>query len=73
MRKLLAVAAFLTALISLQAKKLEPWQDPDVFQENRLPMRATFVTDQEQRLSLNGVWKFHFSENVASRLKGFEA
>lgn len=59
--------------ISLQAKKLEPWQDPNIFQENRLPMRATFVTDQEQRLSLNGVWRFHFSETVASRLKGFEA
>ncbi len=57
----------------LQAKKLEPWQDPNVFQENRLPMRATFTVDQEQRLSLNGVWKFHFSQSVASRLKGFEA
>ncbi|MBQ6199730.1 MAG: DUF4981 domain-containing protein [Bacteroidales bacterium] len=57
----------------LQAKKLEPWQDPNIFQENRLPMRATFTVDQEQRLCLNGVWKFHFSESVASRLKGFEA
>lgn len=38
-----------------------------------MPMRATFTVDQEQRLSLNGVWKFHFSDNVASRLKGFEA
>lgn len=73
MKKLLAVAALFIAVLSLQAKKLEPWQDPNVFQENRLPMRATFMTDQEQRLSLNGVWKFHFSDNVASRLKGFEA
>ena len=36
-------------------------------------MRATFKVDQEQRLCLNGVWKFHFSQSVASRLKGFEA
>ena len=73
MRKLVTAAALFIAVLSLQAKKLEPWQDPNVFQENRLPMRATFMTDQEQRLSLNGVWKFHFSESVASRLKGFEA
>lgn len=73
MKKLLTVAALFIAVLSLQAKKLEPWQDPNVFQENRLPMRATFTVDQEQRLSLNGVWKFHFSDNVASRLKGFEA
>ena len=36
-------------------------------------MRASFTTDQEARLSLNGLWKFHFSESVAARLKGFEA
>ena len=72
MKRLIAATALLLC-IGLQAKKLEPWQDPNIFQENRLPMRATFTVDQEQRLSLNGVWKFHFSENVASRLKGFEA
>ena len=72
MKKLITAALILLSL-TLQAKKLEPWQDPNIFQENRLPMRATFTVDQEQRLSLNGVWKFHFSQNVASRLKGFEA
>lgn len=72
MKRILLASALLLS-IGLQAKKLEPWQDPNIFQENRLPMRATFTTDQEQRLSLNGVWKFHFSETVASRLKGFEA
>ena len=38
-----------------------------------MPMRATFTTDQDLKLSLNGIWRFHFSPNVASRLKGFEA
>jgi len=52
---------------------LEPWQDPGIIEENRLPMRATFVMDQQAQISLNGIWKFHFSQNVASRLKGFEA
>ena len=73
MRKLVTITAILATIFTLQAKKLEPWQDPNVFEENRLPMRATFIVDQEQRLSLNGVWKFHFSQSVASRLKGFEA
>ena len=72
MKKLLLLTSLLLTVGAFGAKKPEPWQDPEVFQENRLPMRATFKTDQQQTLSLNGVWKFHFSENVESRLKGFE-
>ena len=74
MKKLLAVLLLISGLFtSLQARKLEPWQDPEVFEENRLPMHASFVTDQQQTLSLNGRWRFHWSETVASRLTGFEA
>lgn len=40
---------------------LPDWQNPEVFQKNRLPMRATFVTDQQKTLSLNGIWKFQFN------------
>lgn len=72
MRKV-AIALALLLSLSLQARKLEPWQDPNVFEENRLPMSASFVADQDQTLSLNGIWRFHFSQSVASRLKGFEA
>ena len=72
MRKV-AIALALLLSLSLQARKLEPWQDPNVYEENRLPMRASFVADQDQTLSLNGIWRFHFSQSVASRLKGFEA
>lgn len=57
----------------MAGRKLPSWEDPGIFQENRLPMRASFVTEQESRISLNGIWKFHFSEDVASRLKGFES
>ena len=53
--------------------KMEPWQDPNVFEENRMPMRATFVTAQQQTLSLNGLWKFHFNPTIEGRLRGFEA
>ena len=73
MKKLFALTLALFAVLSLQARKLEPWQDPEVYEENRLPMRASFVTDQQQTLSLNGRWRFHWSESVESRLKGFEA
>ncbi len=55
------------------APRLEPWQDPGHFQENRLPMRATFVTDQQRTLRLDGLWKFFFNPTVEDRLKGFEA
>ena len=53
--------------------KMEPWQDPNVFEENRMPMRATFTTDQQKTLSLNGFWKFNFNESIEGRAKGFEA
>lgn len=72
MRKLTTLALLLSA-ISLQAAKLEPWQDPNSFQEKRLPMNATFVTDQQETISLNGRWRFHWSETPAARLRGFEA
>ena len=68
MKKLLLLTSLLLTVGAFGAKKPEPWQDPEVFQENRLPMRATFKTDQQQTLSLNGVWKVHFSESVESHL-----
>ena len=38
----------LTLLLALAAPVLQDWQDPQVFEKNRLPMAATFVTDQQQ-------------------------
>ena len=74
MRRLFFLAVFLTAAFPLFSNTaLEPWQDPEHFQENRMPMRATFVTDQQRTLSLNGLWKFHFNPTVKGRLRGFEA
>ena len=67
----LAVSAGFT--LAAQTARMEPWQDPNVFEENRMPMRATFVTDQQQTLSLNGLWKFFFNPTIEGRLKGFEA
>ena len=74
MRNICLSLAFLAAFLPLAAQtKMEPWQDPNVFEENRMPMRATFVTDQQQTMSLNGLWKFHFNPTIEGRLRGFEA
>lgn len=67
----------LPALLAVSAhaavQPMEDWQDPNVFGRNRLPMAATFVTDQQQTLSLNGTWKFNWNETIDGRLKGFQA
>ena len=74
MRNLCLSLAFLAAFLPVAAQpKMEPWQDPNVFEENRMPMRATFVTAQQQTLSLNGLWKFHFNPTIEGLLRGFEA
>ena len=73
MRNIFLSLALLAAFLPLAAQtKMEPWQDPNVFEENRMPMRATFVTAQQQTLSLNGPWKFHFNPTIEGRLRGFE-
>ena len=74
-KSLLILAAVFAAapLLAEKNDKMEPWQDPGVFEENRLPMAATFVTDQQKTLTLNGVWKFKWNETIEGREKGFEA
>lgn len=75
MKKSIVLLAALSAVTLLSAKtaKMEPWQDPAHFEENRLPMAATFVTDQQETMTLNGVWKFNWNETIEGRLQGFEA
>jgi len=70
--------SFIACLAMLPASSqtknaMESWMDPNVFEENRLPMKATFVTDQQQTLSLDGIWKFAWSESIDGRTPGFEA
>ena len=71
----LSLLALAITVTSFAQKKtaMEPWQDPNVFEENRMPMRATFTTDQQQTMSLNGIWKFKFNETIEGRTKGFES
>ncbi|MBQ9891874.1 MAG: DUF4981 domain-containing protein [Bacteroidales bacterium] len=67
---LLTAFAILAAINALAA---EPWQDPNMFEKGRLPMAATFITDQQQTLSLDGDWKFFWNPGPENRLKGFQA
>ncbi len=60
-------------IVAVSAYAAEDWQDPAVFGRGRLPMAATFTTDQQKTLSLEGMWAFHFSENPSGRAAGFEA
>ncbi len=61
------------AFAGVSSAEMEDWQNPEVFGVNRLPMRATFVTDQQKTLSLNGDWKFNFCKSVAERTAGFQS
>ncbi|MCI1639755.1 MAG: DUF4981 domain-containing protein [Bacteroidales bacterium] len=53
--------------------KVADWQNPGMVEHNRLPMRATFTTEEQKTLSLNGIWKFNFCRSIDARIKGFEA
>lgn len=65
-------AILLLSMSSLYAGESKPvWQDPEIFEINRLPMRSSFVTDQQKTLSLNGLWKFYFHDSPKSINNGF--
>ena len=75
MRKTICSLALLlvSTVFPLAAKvAVEPWKDPSVNAINRLPMRASFETAQQATLSLDGIWKFRFSEDAENRVKDFE-
>ena len=85
MRRLILSLA--TALISMGAvaQNFTEWQDPNVNEINRLPMRTTFkifdAADKAEgvycdksnpyRLSLNGTWRFDWVENADQRPTDF--
>ena len=48
------------------------WLDPGVVESNRLPMHASMHLESPT-LSLDGTWKFHWTDNFEDRLIGFEA
>ena len=71
MKKFFMIALALVMTMPIAMSKtdngLKPWQAPEIVQENRLPMSATFVTDQQATVSLDGMWKFAGSESLYGR------
>lgn len=61
---------------------LDMIKDPEIFKDNVLPACADFVayaTDEEleegtssNRISLNGMWKFHYAKSYKAVVEGFE-
>ncbi|MCF0160842.1 MAG: DUF4981 domain-containing protein [Bacteroidaceae bacterium] len=49
----------------------DAWKNPQVNAINRLPMHATFVPQEQERLSLHGQWKFHFVHTPDAAPKDF--
>ncbi len=82
-RKALGILTLLLA-IQVTAQDLPEWQDPDIVQVNRVNPHATSFsfespelamkgerTASKNFLSLNGTWKFKYSDNPGSRPKDF--
>ena len=70
--------------IACESKQPAEWENPEIFQINRLPTRAHFFPFESEALaqskdpaqsqyfqSLNGKWKFNFSPNPHEREKNF--
>ena len=78
MKKLIFCAVALVMGVGAMAANDPKWQDPNFFEENRLPMRSTFIVtpDAESAVaihdfkasplyrSIGGVWKFYWTANA---------
>ena len=49
---------------------LPDWQDPQVFEKNRIPMSSYFETDG-LKMTLNGTWNFRWYETIDERSREF--
>ena len=62
------VAALLATVTAGSAVAAPEWEDEAVFQVNREPARAALLpTAEGSTFSLNGKWRFHFSNTPAER------
>ena len=78
MKRLILGAVALVLSLNAMAAKDPKWQDPKFFEENRLPMRSTFIvsptaedavaehdfTKSPLYRSIGGVWKFYWTPNA---------
>jgi beta-galactosidase len=82
---IVALALALGLSATIKGQTLNPdWEDPSVFQVNRLPMRASYFpfesiekalrgdkSASERYVSLNGLWKFSWVDRPDKRAKDF--
>ncbi|MDR1559279.1 MAG: DUF4981 domain-containing protein [Clostridiales bacterium] len=47
--------------------------DPEYFEENRLPQRASIHREERFYSGLNGLWRFHYAKNNKQAIAGFES
>ena len=66
----IALSAAAVASAATKNASLPAWQDPQVVQQNRIPMSSHFETDG-LKLMLNGVWDFNWNEDRNSRPTDF--
>lgn len=66
----LVLGAAAVASAATKKEAMPDWQNPQVVEDNRIPMTAHFETDG-LKLSLNGVWDFNWNENMDARPSDF--
>ena len=76
MRTILLILSFIICHLSFsKAQVHHDWEDNHVLQINREPARAYFIPYAQQKgdrqLSLNGIWKFHWTKTPEERIKDF--
>lgn len=73
MKKIIIIVIIACACLAAKAQTLTEWQDPAVFEVNKLYPRANiphnngFTDDNPYFKSLNGQWKFHYVPNADER------
>ncbi|MDD4992621.1 MAG: glycoside hydrolase family 2 TIM barrel-domain containing protein [Paludibacter sp.] len=74
MKQILPIILFLTSFFSLKAEQPD-WENHHVLQINREPARDAFIGYRnvvgDASLTLNGLWKFHWSPTPEGRVSDF--
>ena len=66
----MAVCLFSAVSVAEKKNQLPDWQNPEVVQDNRLPMASYFETDG-LKMTLNGFWNFKWYETIEGRAADF--
>ena len=66
----LVLGAAAVASAATKKEVMPDWQNPQVVEDNRVPMTARFETDG-LKLTLNGVWDFNWNEHMDTRPMDF--